>query len=222
MRLRNNITIRILLFCSLTLALACAKEAKNETEVYRNDFENNNFAEITNPVVETYNGSKVLGRYNNGGFIVNIGGLPKHDLVEITFDLFIHDSWDGNRTDDNGNNGPDVWKMMIEGEEYINTTFSNSDCGTNYFCDPQSYPLNYPNNNNNPKTGAFNKNLPGVCLIAGQLGGTSQYRIIKRVRHDKNTLMLKCLDQLVQKNSNDKKCDESWSVDNLVIKTIQL
>lgn len=200
---------------------SCAKEVKNEQEVYFNDFETNKIEGLTNAVVETYNGSKVLGRYNSSGFDLNLSDLPKHKLVEISFDLYIHDSWDGNKVS-GGIDGPDIWKFIVDGNLYVNTTFSNADCTNSGFCPPQSYPADYPNSYNNPKTGASNPNLPGVCNLAGKVGGTTLYRISKTIEHNKSTLLMQCRDQLIQTNTSDAKCDESWSVDNVRVKVINL
>lgn len=112
-------------------------------------------------------------------------------------------------------------QMLVDGNSYINTTFSNIPCGVYDFCSPQSYPNDYPNNYHNPKTGAYRTDLPGVCHLAGP-NGTTLYKITKTFRHTNNTLLLQCLDKLVQPNAPDPKCDESWSVDNINIKAITL
>ncbi|MGA9650676.1 hypothetical protein, partial [Pedobacter sp.] len=111
---------------------------------------------------------------------------------------------------------------IVDGNLYINTTFSNVFCDNSGFCPPQSYPQDYPNFNNNPKSGAANSNLPGVCNLKGQTGGTTLYKITKIIEHSKASLLLQCRDQLVQTNASDPKCDESWSIDNLRVKVINL
>src|SRR5690606_23756276 len=104
-----------------------AKKVQKETEVYSNDFESSDLTGITNGILESYNNTMVLGRYNTGGFELSVSELPPHDLVQITFDLYIHDSWDGNEMiEDIG--GPDIWQMTVDGKLYINTTFSNAVC----------------------------------------------------------------------------------------------
>ncbi|WP_316832400.1 hypothetical protein [Pedobacter aquatilis] len=211
--------IGVVLVC--LLFWGCAKEVKNEQEVYFNDFETSNLTGLLYGQIETYNGTKVLGRYNSSGFDLNLSDLPKHKLVEISFDLYIHDSWDGNKTS-NGIDGPDIWKFMVDGGLYINTTFSNTDCNTPGLCQPQSYPSDYPNANNNPKSGASNITLPGVCNLSGKIGGTTLYKITKVIEHNKSSLLMQCRDQLVQTNASDPKCDESWSVDNIRVKVINL
>lgn len=205
----------------LLLINSCAKEVKNQQEVYFNDFESNKLDGLSNATIETYNGSKVLGRYNSSGFDLSLSNLPAHKLIEVSFDLYIHDSWDGNKVS-GGIDGPDIWKFLVDGGLYVNTTFSNEDCNNSGFCPPQSYPADYPNSYNNPKIGATNPNLPGVCNLSGKLSGTTLYKITKIIEHSKSTLLMQCRDQLIQTNTSDPKCDESWSVDNIRIKVINL
>lgn len=199
---------------------SCSKGPQAETDIYFNDFESNNLHGISNGMISPFNNSKVLGRYNAGGFKLQLEDLPLHDLIEISFDLYLHDSWDGDLNGDKVG-GPDIWQMNIDGNPFINATFSNQDCPVQT-CVSQSYPANYPNYNNAPKSGAYRRDLPGVCHLAGQTGGSSQYKIIKRIRHTGRRLALECLDQLKQTNVRDSLCDESWSVDNIKIKGIRL
>ncbi|NRF39164.1 hypothetical protein [Pedobacter foliorum] len=207
----------LIIFC-LILLNSCTKDVRNQVEVYSNDFEQSDLENILNGVLTTYNNTRVIGRYNNGGFSLSLKDLPKHDLVEVTFDLYIHDSWDGNQNKDNID-GPDIWRLIIDEKEYINTTFSNNPCITGQACIPQSYPNDYPNYNNVSRQGAYRINLPGVCH---NVGGTTLYKIKKNFSHSKSSLLMQCLDKLVQTNSDDPLCDESWSVDNIKVKVISL
>ena len=196
----------------------CAKETKSDVVVYENDFESGNLMDITSGKIASFNSTKVLGRYNNSGFKLALTGLPAHTLVEISFDLYILDSWDGNKL---GVDGPDIWNMKVDGKDYIYTTFSNGNCGGG-FCLPQSYPNAYKNSDNNPATGAFNKSLKGACHFSTMVGGASMYKITKRIQHNGSNLTLECLDQLIQTNVIDPLCDESWAVDNIKIRAINL
>lgn len=207
------------LFIPFFLLLSCKNHVQSEAIVYSNDFQNSNLSGITGGVIEQYNSTAVLGRYNNSEFSLALSSLPQHDLITISFDLYIHDTWDGNKQTPDG---PDIWQMLVDNKTYVNTTFSNDGCQVGYFCPPQSYPLDYPNYYNNPKTGSFRNDLPGVCALAGNPNGTTQYKIKKTFTHSNSTLLLRCLDKLVQTNTPDIKCDESWSVDNIVIKAITL
>ena len=209
----------ILFVICLISIVSCRKNVSSEIDVYNNDFQSGNLTNFTNGVISPFNGSAVLGSYNNSNFILTVGNLPKHDLVKISFDLYIHDSWDGNKLSPDG---PDIWQLLVNGNTYINASFSNSPCGQGTFCPPQSYPLDYPNNFNNPKTGAYNTDLPGFCHLSTDPHGTTLYKIEKTIKHSDKTLILQCLDKLVQTNTTDPKCDESWSVDNINIKAITL
>lgn len=202
----------LLFYCS------CAKRPSGDVEIYTNDFESSNLSGITGGVISTFDNTKVLGNYNNGGFTVTIKDLPKHDAVSITFDLYIHDSWEGVQSGLNQQNGPDIWNMTIDDKTYINTTFANFDCLPGNFCPPQSFPADYPSQSNNPKSGASRTDLPGFCSEAGNPNGTTLYKIHKSISHSGNTISIKCLDHLIQKNVGDPKCDESWSIDNLVVR----
>jgi len=203
----------------LILSLSCNTHVSKQALVYNNDFEKGDLTNITGGIIGQFNGSAVLGQYNNGFFNLKVNNLPKHDQITVSFDLYIHDTWDGNKT---APDGPDMWQMLVDGNTYISTTFSNSPCAAGDFCPPQSYPFNYPNNYNNPKTGAYRTDLPGVCSMKGIIGWTTQYKIVKTFTHSNNTLLLQCFDKLVQPNVSDPKCDESWSIDNINIQAITL
>jgi hypothetical protein len=208
-----------LLFLLFILFASCNKQVSNTVVVYNNDFETDDLSNITNGAIGQFNNSAVLGPFNRGAFALTVNNLPTHDLITISFDLFIHDSWDGNKA---APDGPDIWEMLVDGGPLINATFSNVECLPGMACSPQSFPNDYPNNYNNPRTGASRIDLPGFCSLKGIAGGTSQYKIVKTFRHSNRTLMLQCLDKLTQTNTGDPKCDESWSVDNINIKAITL
>ena len=64
--------------------------------IYENNFENENLQEIDGGSIMSYNNTKVIGNYNNDGFTLHLSDLGAHDYVYISFDLYIHGSWDGN------------------------------------------------------------------------------------------------------------------------------
>lgn len=216
---KNYLKFKFLVIIFLFL-MGCKKNPTTAIEVYKNDFEQVNLSKITGGLVAPYNLSNVLGFYNNGGFKIELDNLQEHDLIIISFDLYIHDSWSGNsRGPINIADGPDIWEMKVDGDPYIRTTFSNSgDCPGGVFCLQQSYPNNFPFSYD-VKTGSFNNNLPGVCLLKGVIGGTTLYKIERTIKHQNRTLLIAFKDELKQSNSTNPLCDESWSLDNLVIKT---
>ncbi|WP_219223188.1 hypothetical protein [Pedobacter antarcticus] len=213
---------KILWILAFPFLLSCAKSVNSDVEVYANDFENGNLTGITKGEIGTFNGSKVLGQFNNGGFDLALNDLPAHEMVEVSFDLYIHDNWDGNAQFADNVIGPDIWRMRVDDQTYINTTFSNAACTPGFICPPQSYPADYPNNNQNPRVGAEKTKLPGVCAQRTSPTGTSLYKIKKRIAHSSANLLIQCDDKLMQKNVADPKCDESWSVDNIKVRVINL
>lgn len=210
----------LIIACSLS-NFSCKKDVKGETTIYSNDFEGSDLKNIAGGSIDVYNGSHVLGRYNNGSFHLSLSNLPKHNLITISFDLYIHDSWDGSQSFADNMYGPDLWQMIVNGKTYINTTFSNAMCPAGNTCPSQAYPDDYPANNN-PRTGAVAVSLPGACLNQNDPQGTCLYRIQKTIDHTGSTLTLACIDHLIEKTVKDPKCSESWSVDNLKITAVSL
>lgn len=208
-----------LLYLIVGLMQACQSGKESRTEIYFNNFENDNLSNISGGKFYSYNQTKMLGNYNKDGFVFYMNQLPAHQMVEVSFDLYIHDSWDGNQLG-NGIDGPDIWALYVDEVPYIYTTFSNNSCFYGPFCPPQSYPGNYPQNYHNPKTGAYQTGLPPTCNYAHLPYGSTIYKIKKTVVHQSGQLTVSCRDQLIQTNAEDPLCDESWSIDNLKISLI--
>ena len=87
---------------------------------------------------------------------VSSNQLPSIDYVFVSFDLFIHGSWDGNFNGFNENDKADKWTIEFHPDmnlfkdpssDHFTTTFSNSPCWPNY-CLRQSYPEAFPFDNN--------------------------------------------------------------------------
>ena len=226
----NLSTISILIF--LINSCSYPKISKDEL-IYDNDFESNNYENIDGYNFLTFNNTTVLGNFNNDGFILHLENTGDHDYVYITFDLYIHGSWDGNFNGFKENDKPDKWIMELNPgmdlfknayNDSYTTTFSNSPCYTNY-CLRQSYPESYPFENN-PKTGSSKVNLQKVCENSFFGGKTTQYKIEKSFKSSGNAIVLRFRDELYQPNAIDKdgivqsKCDESWSLDNLKVRII--
>jgi hypothetical protein len=201
--------------------------------VYNNDFESEKLENIDGGGISLFNNTKVLGDFNNDGFILHLENVGDHDYVSISLDLYIHGSWDGNFNGFTQNDKPDKWIIQYRPDmdlfnfsdsDRFETTFSNSPCFTNY-CLRQSYPDSYPSENN-PKTGNFKTDLENKCESSFFGGKTTLYKIEKIFRGNGNAVIVKFFDELYQPNAIDKngipqqKCDESWSIDNLKIRLI--
>jgi hypothetical protein len=202
----------------LSTIFSCSKNLQQEVTVYENNFEEDKINGIHNAVISDYNGSKVLGRYSTGGFDLSIEELPSHDLIQVSFDLYIHDHWRGN-SQSGIKDSSDIWIMNFDGNNEKYTTFSNQKC-LDSSCGFQAYPGNYPFPDNPPGANAFKTDLPGMCNSV--TGGTSKYRIVRTTYHTAPSFHLGCYAQLfAHQNSVDPLCEASWSIDNLKIKVIQ-
>lgn len=212
----------ILVIFLVLISLVSCKGLQKDTIVYRNDFEGGDLSRIINGKIEDYNGSKVIGRYSENGFLLNLENLPVHNMVQISFDLYIHDTWDGSAAKPEG---PDIWIMNIDGWSAIYSTFANGLCAN---CS-QAFPATQPSIvnggfvffNNKPNSNAIKTDLPGACKLKDSKGGTSMYRILRTIEHTQSTLEIGCYAQLEDTDLANKNCNESWSVDNILVKTIE-
>ena len=226
--------LRFALLFLLILYQCSYPELSSDKIVYQNNFDENDLTNINGGNLSFFNNTTVLGDFNNDGFTIHLNDVGDHDYVFVSFDLYIHGSWDGNFNGDTDlSKVPDKWIMELNPEMKLHTdpayniyetTFSNSPCFDNY-CLKQSYPNSYPFSNN-PKTGSLIVDLPRRCF--GFFGGPSStlYKIEKGFKSSGNALVLRFYDNRWQPNAIDKdgvdmqKCDESWSMDNLTIRVI--
>ena len=216
----------------LIFSISCSKnnDVVFDKVVYENDFESNNSKNLSNYHISKFNNSKILGDFNNSGFSLHLNELDKHNKIVISFDLYIHGSWDGNYNGFQNDDRPDLWKMELGVQNsYFNnyifeTTFSNSPCTASY-CLKQSFPNRYPYLNN-PNTDAYNTGLDRLCN--DKFGGpTTLYKFEKTLSHSDSSAIFTFYDKLYQPNANKNginyaKCDESWSIDNLIIRIINV
>ncbi|WP_114748753.1 hypothetical protein [Pleomorphovibrio marinus] len=196
---------------------SCEQVLTEETLIYSNDFSNSDLSNIQEGRLHVFNGDTVMGYFHNEEIKLTLPNLPTHNTIQVTVELLVHDSWDGN-PDNVG--GPDFWYMQLDGIEVLRTTFSNSPCES-LFCLYQSYPDNFPRLNE-PKSGALETDLPGRCQYEGQLGWTTKYRISKYISHSSSSIEIVCGDELKQENASDPVCDESWSVAKIEVTTMTL
>ena len=221
----------------LIIIISCEyPELTRDEVIYFNDFNNVNHTDdkIDGYSTSNYNGEIVLGNFNNDGFTLHIEDVGKHDFITVSFDLYIHGSWDGNANGFPEDDKPDKWIIELRPEmnsysdlssSNFETTFSNSPCWPNY-CLKQSYPENYPFDNV-PKLGHSKDELPETCFNSFFGGKTTLYRIEKTFKSSGQNVIIRFFDELYQPNAIDKdgksqqKCDESWSLDNLRVRAIK-
>jgi len=203
--------------------VGCSDELSDYQVVYFNDFEDGNLEGIFNGNIISFQGNQVIGNYNNSGFTLIINDIPKHKYINIRINLFIHDSWDGNIEEPNG---PDIWGFSVDEwvkyrrksshQMIFETSFSNDLVCNDIYCSRQSYPQTYPNVFQ-PRTGSVNNQFPGVCHLANRSNGTVLYRIEKVYPHTGSSTAIRFYDLLVQNNTVDPLCDESWSIGEIEI-----
>ena len=202
----------ILLLSLLGLLLGCTKNLPKEYEVYRNDFETGRGDLLvykmngldTASLSLFFNNTHILGPLNHKAVYRNFIALPKHSLLKITFDLYLHDQWIGSKQPN-----PDLWALFLDKEQAFTTTFSNT----------EGFPQSYPESVGQylpPGANAYRKDLPGLCSLSGSKTGSSVYQITWIKAHSNTKLELALGDLVVE---NDP-CVKSWSIDNLVVTCI--
>jgi len=209
---------KILVFFSLFLSFtACTDTLESSQIAYSNNFSKLDLKGFENGKLFIFQRDTVAGFYHNDEVSVTLENLPSHNLLKITLDILVHDSWDGNP--DDGIDGPDYWFFGLDEKEIFRTTFSNSPCEST-FCLYQSYPDTYFRQNV-PKSGAIRTNQPGLCLFGGFQNYTTRYSISKIVEHQKNSVRIYMNSELVS-NSSDPVCDESWSLAGVTVEALIL
>ncbi len=213
-----RIWVTIPVIACLVFFSSCTDTLESEIVVYSNDFSNLNLAGFENGKLFVFGNDTIAGAYHNDEVALNVTDLPPHNLLKVTVEIIIHDSWDGNP--DNGLSGPDYWFFGIDNLEVFRTTFSNSPCESTY-CLYQSYPANFFRQNV-PKSGAIQTNLPGLCLFGAFNNYSTRYSISKIVDHSNPNARIYMNSDLVANNSPDPVCDESWSISKIEITALTL
>lgn len=215
---KHKLHLFTVLFCLSTIFFhsSCVDTLVSEELVYSNDFTEVDLKNFENGRLFVFQGDTILGFYHNEEVSVSLYDLPAHNLLKLEVEVWIHDSWDGNP--DDGINGPDYWYMKIDENEVYRTTFSNSPCNS-LFCLMQSYPNEFFRQNN-PKTKALQTDLPGLCLFGTTPNYTTRYLVSRMVNHQADSVKITLGDELLQTNSPDPVCDESWSVGKIELTTM--
>ncbi len=204
------------IFFSIT---SCFKSGYNEELLYSSNFLTGDTTGLVGAKFYKFNGANLIGRYNNGGFSLNLKNLPRHKAIQVEVIPYFHNSWDGNNNF-GSIDGPDIWKMKIDDQELVKSSFSNTPCDPLY-CLFQSYPSQYGFINNPPMTDAI-KILGGTEDNSSGINTTSVYRIVKIISHTKNSVVISFSDNLVQTNVPKPLLDESWSIASIVVKIINI
>ena len=203
----------------LVLVLSgCSKNVTQRQVAYFNDFENDSSYQLSvfgpgiridTATIASFNNNKVFGRFRDNAVMLKLDSLPRHNVVKIEFDLYLHDNWKGNYLAP-GSQFPDIWQMKLNNNPVTVTTFSND---TN----PQSFPGNYQTNMiNNPALANSWGVFPGACAKQNISNGTSWYKMEYFIG---SVSSLELIFQDVNFSAGDI-CSKSWSIDNLKITAI--
>jgi hypothetical protein len=217
-------TREITVISIMPMVLLAASTGYSDTLVYQNNFENGAGSAWSSAAIAfTPGGRSFLGRFGTFETCMLFGSpvrldlhnLPAHNAIQLNFDLFIMDSWDGNG-DGTYHAGPDIW-MLMEGNQnmLIRTTFTTMG-GFGYH---QSYPNTYeggftydsPDANkhaNPPNAGAIEVNT------LGGFGMSAVYHLDVAFNHTSDDLQLSFL---TDGHGCQEVGDESWGLDNVVV-----
>ncbi|MCO6359510.1 hypothetical protein [Roseivirga pacifica] len=220
---KSTILPFLLLFC-----LGCSKNSVDEQVIFWDDFEQTNSPEVGSDVgyytfhnaderyIE-FNGSRNLGQFERGGITLNLGGIPEHDYLRISFDLYIHDKWEGNGE---RGNGEDVFIMNIDGATLYFSSIINTKCQTQECEGVQSFPDIIKTTTNPENAEVKNASLPGLCHYKGEIGGSKLIQIARKYPHATSDLKLRIAADI--KDAGPDLCYKSWSIDNLKVTSVEL
>jgi hypothetical protein len=188
--------------------------------VYSNSFESTVGTKWSlRPLEVTPTGRRFLGRFLNqdatrltlGTGSVYSDGLPGHNSVTLSFDLFIIHSWDGALYGDE-------WSLSVEGGPVLlDTSFSNPLNGT--ADNPQSYPGVYGHDLFPARTGATEVNALGYWNISPTRFGDSVYHLSFTFPHysDELSLVFRANGVTGGPPSMTGLTDETWGLDNVQV-----
>jgi hypothetical protein len=176
---------------------------------YSNTFESTVGSEWSSTVTkQAPYGQKFLGDWTNSTISLSLNELPDHSKITLEFDLYIIYSMDGNYGD--------LWTLSVQdGPVLLHTTFSNP---LRPGITPQSYPGNYPSEYP-AQTGAYAVNSLGFNSVSNgyinRVFGDSTYHLVYSFDHNSDNLVVN-----FQGNGMQSLLDESWGIDNVVVKIV--
>jgi len=186
-----------------------------EEIVYQHNFETPVGAEwCLHDQEDTPSGRGFLGEFGNETACLSLDSLPPHQQVSVSFDLYVINSWNGNResagpwdlpvspSEPDIIVGPDIWKVEADGQLLTLTTFSNR------LGDPQAFPGQYPGQDYPRFSVAIEKNTLGYST-------DSVYRLTYNFYHNLAALELDFTALGLQEMWN-----ESWGLDNIIVRIL--
>ncbi len=143
---------------------------------------------------EGYGLGNFIARGGNGTYTLNLFGIGAHNALSVSFDLAIIDSWDGDTRVGGTAPGPDVF-MVADGSTLFSESFDNFDLNDDSFTGAPIL---------GPEQLGFNLTWPD-----------SLYNIELTFAHTTDFLTLTWSADALQSLA-----DESWAIDNLIIRSV--
>ncbi len=193
---------RILAAIMLFAGLSSTSHAQ-PIPVYWNDFEDpsDNLSEWTpHPTEMAPSGERFLGQFGSGTKSLLLQDLPAHTAANVTLDLYVIRTWDGN-------DSPDLWEFATDGVTRLHTSFSNV---PQY---RQAYPNWYPGGDNFYRTGQDGINTLGYLWEGNPMDTT--YNMDFDFSHTAGTLRLD-----FSGFPNELPHNESWGIDNIHVSVV--
>lgn len=193
------------------LAAAVAPALVHAQIVYTTDFSGavgGEWSETTTSTTPT-GARPFLGEFGNIPVVLDLVGLPAHDFITISFDLFVIRSMDGNSEPFPFEQ--DHWKISmgdsISQAIVLDTTFSNADSIPR----SQSYPDPFSSGNNNAaRTGAAESNTLGFTHFGSPMD--TVYNLSFTVAHTANDFRA-----VFEGYDLQALGDESWGLANVQV-----
>lgn len=194
----------------------CRPVAAQTTTVYSNDFSAGAGSEWSPSTTDTTPGTLAhpadafLGQFGNQTTTLSLTGLATHSQVTVTFDLYMIRTMDGN-----GPEGPDSWTLTENGSTLIATNFATA-TGLG-----QTQDFGGPDGSGGYLTGGHYAPFTGATEVAtlGFLNGSfvedAVFPLSFTFADASSSLNFNFIG-----GQNQGIDDESWGLDNVVVKTI--
>ena len=166
---------------------------------------------------------RFLGQFVNESTILTADNLPTHDTLNISFDLYVIRTWDGNASGVGGeewdlsiwDTDSGQWQVLQQNGKDLHTGFSNMSTD-------QAYPDSYSSGNYSPRTGAAEINTLGFRYANPPTNPITDavYRIqVDSISHTEDSVQLKFSASGLQAviNPGNNAWDESWGLDNVAV-----
>lgn len=150
-----------------------------------------------------------LGPFGDETVTLDLDNLPAHTLLNISFDLFVIGSWNGNAA---GPNGPDRFQFRADGNTLLDTTLSNTATNQAY---PGAFGIgNFPATAGSEEDNSLGYGLTGIPASQPPASpADAVYRLAFSIPHAANTLSLD-FEALLASIAGDF---EQWGIDNVTV-----